>query len=941
MVGKGKKPSKRRAEALKVEGNINQLLLDSLPHTMMVISKDRKILAANRTAKNQGIGVGGYCWEEFGRSAFISEKDREYIEKHKKPPKSGPRCYFCHADEALREKETKNVEVEAWNKIWDTYWVPLDEDNYLHYAIDITQTKKAEKKLQISETKFRRLFESAQDGILILDAGSGEITDVNPFLIDLLNYDEDEILGKKLWELGAFRDVEASRRAFTVLKNESYIRYEDLPLETNDGRKIDVEFVSNIYRVDGKKVIQCNIREITERKQAEKALKESEEKARAITDTSMDAIIMIDGEGKVTYANSAAEMMFGYNKSELIGNRIHDLIVSEHARKQYELKLTDFKKKGKCKVIGKTLELNATRRDGTRFPVEISISAVRIGGDWHSVGMIRDISDRKKVEDERTVLLDISQNISRTIDLERLLDIAVKKTVESVDVDRISIILIDEGGKGTYQAAYNKKGEKVSASKVIDIYDYTRLKEAIQKKKTVYVKDALDPNVQSPIDVSIAARLGIGSGIHIPLIFTDKVVGVINFLAVGRAREFEEQEIKFYETIANQLSAMIANAELYEELRKAKGSLEKDVQERTRELSKSEEKYRSLVETQNDAIFVVNSRGHFVFMNQGGLDMTGYSGDEAMKLHYTDLLAPEHHEKIAKQFKKHLKDPSTYRYETLILTKDGKRLDVEAVTMPLLDDGRTVAIQGIARDISESKRAQEQMMRQLMKFKLEPGRLYLASEFEPTISVEAFLDLLRVGYPGLIISRTPEDELRKKIEGDFKFLWLSESKEKNSIYPRAREIKNLIRGLPRKCVVLIDRLDYLINKNGFKRILSFVHFLREHAYLEDHIIILSIDPSTLSEKEIRLLEKETNKVLPKYLGRLPEELLEIVKFLFTQNKIGLKPSYNVVGREVGASQPTVRKRIRNLIGSGYVREFAKGNRKVVELTEMGQNLFLK
>jgi PAS domain S-box-containing protein len=537
--------------------------------------------------------------------------------------------------------------------------VPLDEDNYLHYAIDIIQTKKAEKKLQISETKFRRLFESAQDGILILDAGSGEITDVNPFLIDLLNYDGEEILGKQLWEIGAFRDVEASRRAFTVLKNESYIRYEDLPLETKDGRKIDVEFVSNIYQVDGKKVIQCNIREITERKQAEKALKESEEKARAITDTSMDAIIMIDGEGKVTYANSAAEMMFGYNKSELIGNNIHDLIVSEHARKQYELKLPDFKKKGKCKVIGKTLEMNATRRDGTRFPVEISISAMRIGGDWHSVGMIRDISERKKVEDERTALLDISQNISRTIDLEKLLDIAVKKTVESVDVDRISIILIDQDGKGTYQAAYNKKGEKVSASKVIDIYDYTRLKEAIQKKKTVSVKDGLDPNAQSPIDVSIATRLGIGSGIHIPLIFKNKVVGVINFLAVGRAREFEEPEIKFYETIANQLSAMIANAELYEELRKAKRSLEKEVQERTRELSKSEEKYRSLVETQNDAIFVVNSRGNFVFMNKGGLDMTGYSGDEAMKLHYTDLLAPEHHEKITQQFKKHLKDPST------------------------------------------------------------------------------------------------------------------------------------------------------------------------------------------------------------------------------------------------------------------------------------------
>ena len=128
------------------------------------------------------------------------------------------------------------------------------------------------KALEISETRYRRLFETAQDGILILDASTGQITDVNPFLTEMLGYTRDNFLGKQLWEIGAFKDIEASRAAFSELQNKGYIRYEDLPLETKDGRFINVEFVSNSYSVDHQRVIQCNIRNITARRRAEQEL---------------------------------------------------------------------------------------------------------------------------------------------------------------------------------------------------------------------------------------------------------------------------------------------------------------------------------------------------------------------------------------------------------------------------------------------------------------------------------------------------------------------------------------------------------------------------------------------------------------------------------------------------------------------------------------------
>jgi PAS domain S-box-containing protein len=132
--------------------------------------------------------------------------------------------------------------------------------------------QQAQAALQVSETRYRRLFETAQDGILILDADSGQITDVNPFLSEMLGYAREEFLGKRLWEIGPFKDIAAAQTAFQQLQSQGYIRYEDLPLERSDGRRMDVEFVSNVYLVDGQRVIQCNIRDITERKHHEREI---------------------------------------------------------------------------------------------------------------------------------------------------------------------------------------------------------------------------------------------------------------------------------------------------------------------------------------------------------------------------------------------------------------------------------------------------------------------------------------------------------------------------------------------------------------------------------------------------------------------------------------------------------------------------------------------
>jgi PAS domain S-box-containing protein len=143
---------------------------------------------------------------------------------------------------------------------------------------DVTERRRAAHDLTVSETRYRRLFETAQDGILIIDARTGRIFDANPFLTELLGYPHAELVGKELWEIGLFEEIGANRAAFRELQAKGYIRYEDLPLRTEDGRHIDVEFVSNVYQVDGRAVIQCNIREVTDRKRAEEAVREAHER---------------------------------------------------------------------------------------------------------------------------------------------------------------------------------------------------------------------------------------------------------------------------------------------------------------------------------------------------------------------------------------------------------------------------------------------------------------------------------------------------------------------------------------------------------------------------------------------------------------------------------------------------------------------------------------
>ena len=172
--------------------------------------------------------------------------------------------------------------------------------------------------LRVSESRYRRLFETAQDGIFLLNADTAQIEDVNPYLIDMLGYSHAEFLGEKLWEVGSFKDIEQSKEMFVELQTTGYVRYKDLPLRTKAGAKIAVEFVSNTYDCEGIKVIQCNIRNITERK-ADRAKIQRHTQLYAALSQCNKAIVRCTSEEELFLEVCRAAVQFGGMKMAWVG----------------------------------------------------------------------------------------------------------------------------------------------------------------------------------------------------------------------------------------------------------------------------------------------------------------------------------------------------------------------------------------------------------------------------------------------------------------------------------------------------------------------------------------------------------------------------------------------------------------------------------------------
>ncbi len=307
-----------------------------------------------------------------------------------------------------------------------------EEGLYLQASVrDITERKAAAEALRRERDLAESLVDLAQVIILLLDA-QGRILRFNPYLEGISGYALAEVRGQD-W-IDTFvpaQDREASRRllqdAFCGAPPPGNVN----ALRTRGGEERQIEWLFRTLKDEwgGMLGLLAVGHDVTERLRADQALRDSEERLRIVIATAQDAVIMIDDDGRVRLWNPAAERMFGYPAAQALGAVLHSLVAPERYRAAQAAGFAGFRATGQGAAIGKTLELVACRRDGTEFPIELSLSAVRMKDRWCAVGIVRDVTQRKQAEQElehyrlhleelveaRTLALTLAEERSRLI----------------------------------------------------------------------------------------------------------------------------------------------------------------------------------------------------------------------------------------------------------------------------------------------------------------------------------------------------------------------------------------------------------------------------------------------------------------------------------------------------------------------------------------------
>ncbi len=516
-------------------------------------------------------------------------------------------------------------------------------------ARDITEQETALEFLNQNEKKYSNLFHQSNDAIFIHDL-DGNILDVNKKAQELFAYGKSEMLALKIHEIHPKSEHEKSKKAFKLIGKKGYVDFECL-FKKKNGDAFPAEVSSSLFEVEGEKLIQGVVRDITERKLAEEALRKSEMRYRALFEFANDAVFIMNLQGEQILVNNKAADMLGYSIEELSGKSFKDIVASH----EYE----DAKEKLEGLIAGKSYkpyERIARRKDGSDFPVEITATLIRNleGEPLFIQSVVRDISDRKKAE----VKLKESREMYRTL----------------VETSPDAVTVTDLEGKITYVSR-----------KTLQIHGFDTSEEVTGKSAFSLI--APEDHERAGKNLKKALEGGAVKDLEYILVRKDgtRFIGELNASVI--------------KDVKGEPKAFIA--------------ISRDITERKmaeQELSDSEKKFRSVVENANDAIYIITSQG-FQYVNSAFERLTGYSSKEILEetfdlwsiIHAEDVKMIRDREKARRVGKE---VPS--RYEFRILAKDGTTKTVEPATVQIGEKGETKVV-GILRDVTDRKMAEEKI----------------------------------------------------------------------------------------------------------------------------------------------------------------------------------------------------------------------------------------
>ncbi len=603
------------------------------------------------------------------------------------------------AEEALRESEEKFRTLTA-NIPGAVYRCANDPDWTMDFISDVIEEISGYKASDFIQNRIRSYASIVhpEDGKLVGATVQKALAERQPYLLEYRIVRSDGSIrwvyekgqgifsdnGDLLWLDGAVFDITERKLAEEELEKHRNHLEDLIKTRTNEITKTNKQLQQ----------------EIIDRKMVEGELRDSEEKFRRITSSALDAIIMMDDSGSISYWNEAAEEIFGYSAEEAIGKEMHTLLAPAKYKGAYEKGVQVFKDTGQGPVVGQTLELTAMRKDGEEFPIELSVSAVQIKGNWHSIGILRDICERKKTEEVIATRLRYEEGLaacSRALltgtgskkDLSQALGYPLKAAAASR-------VYLCENFEDEAHGLCMRQTHEIRAKGVRSRLGGRHPKHIPYKKgldrwrKLLSRGKPINGNVRTfPLEErNVLETKKTLSMLILPITVNEEWYGFIGFDDVQEEREWSDEDIRSLRT-ASEMIGVYIETKMFEEA-----------------LRVSEERFRSLVENANDIIYSVTPKGEITYISPKATEITGYNISYLVGKNIFSLLHAEDIQAAIGWFQSGLqKKERQGGLEFRLMHKDKSvRWMVTQSSIIQKGEGGIMEIIGIAHDFTEMKK---------------------------------------------------------------------------------------------------------------------------------------------------------------------------------------------------------------------------------------------
>jgi PAS domain S-box-containing protein len=565
--------------------------------------------------------------------------------------------------------------------------------------VDISERKQVETALRESEKKYRTLVTRSPDGIFVIDL-QGNFLSVNQAMCDGLKFSEEEFLSLKIWDIIPEQYIDLhKKRLADILQGKEKNEAAEYMVRGKDGETHYVEILSAPFYKDNEFIgLQGIAREITEKKKMEIRLRESEEYYRTLVETSPDAIVIVDGGGRVTFASSKAHEIFGIPAQiPIIGTSMMDFVEPGEIPRVQE-RLVEL-------LSGVSLpqvkEYKLQRQDRRVFWGEVSSAPLRDAAG-RNIGLLlvcRDVSERKQTETERQALLEVMQGLVAAESLHDFLRNVHMSIARAIYAENFFVIL------------YNKNTAMFEEAYSVDKFDLPAQPSKLEKSISRYVFRTGQPLMLTQEHFNKLVARGevelVGtnspSWLGVPLKSPRETIGVMAVQDYEKDNRYSERDLNFLASIAGQV-AMVVERKWDEAA-----------------LRESEEKYRLIADNTAETITMLDLNLKFTYVSPSIIKLRGYTVEEARSLNLQQTLTPDSFAKIQEVFSEEMAleasgKANPKRSRTLELQeyhKDGSIVWVENSLSYLRDaQGKAIGFLAVSKDISERKLAEAELLRE-------------------------------------------------------------------------------------------------------------------------------------------------------------------------------------------------------------------------------------